>query len=174
MQCLLFEIDGAMFAMPTAQIEEVVPLVRPMPLPDAPDWVPGVIDHRGRLLPLLDLPRMIGASTTEPTAGTRIVIADVRLDRAGTGSDEERRRIAVLVGPVHEVVELDPAAADGFDGLPGGSMPHLGRLVPWSSEAGSSGGAAETTAVRLVELDRLLGDEHRDVLFGNKRPGGSA
>lgn len=169
MQCLCFEIDGATFAMPTARIEEVVPLVRPTPLPDAPDWVRGVIDHRGRLLPLLDLPRMIGATAVESTAGTRIVIADVRLDRTGAAPDDARRRIAVLVGPVHEVVELDPSATDGFDGLPGGSMPHLGRLVPWSPDGDSA-----TRSVRLVELDRLLGEEHRDVLFGPSNQGGAA
>lgn len=167
MQCLLFEIDGAGFALPTARVEEVVPLVRTTPLPDAPYWVRGVIDHRGRLLPLLDLPRLIGADDVDATAGTRIVVADVRLDRDRDSDDADHRRIAVLVGPVHDVIDLDPTIPEGFDGLPGGSMPHLGRLVPLPGGADGS-----PRSVRLVELDRLLGAEHREILFGPSTSGG--
>ena len=169
MQCLLFEIDREAFALATESIEEVVPLVRPSTLPDAPDWVRGVIDHRGRLIPLLDLPRMIGASDLVATTGTRIVVADVLLGRDGAAPDPERRRIALLLGAVHDVIELDPSVPEGFDGLPGGSMPHLGRLVPWSPGEG-----AEARSVRLVEIDRLIGESHRRILFGSIESGGAS
>lgn len=171
MQCLLFEIDGEPFALATESVEEVVPLVRATTLPDAPDWVRGVIDHRGRLLPLLDLPRMIGVADAAPTMGTRIVVAEVRL---GRGVDEaamcgDRHRIALLLGAVHDVIDLDPSVPEGFDGLPGGSMPHLGRLVPWSP-----GDGIETRSIRLVEIDQLVGESHRGVLFGSLESGGAS
>ncbi len=169
MQCLLFEIDREAFALATESVEEVLPIVRPSKLPDAPDWVRGVIDHRGRLIPLLDLPRMIGAPDLVATTGTRIVVADVRLDRDGDATDSESRRIALLLGAVHDVIELDPSVPGGFEGLPGGAMPHLGRLVPWSSDDG-----AVTRSVRLVEIDRLIGESHREVLFGSIDAGGDS
>ncbi len=167
MQCIAFEIDGSTYAIPTTGIEEVAPMVRAAPLPDAPDWVRGVVDHRGRLVPLLDMRRLVGGDPIDVTAGTRIVIADVRLGRPSSATDhatadDERRRIALVVGAVHEVIEVDAEAPNGFDGLPGGSMPHLGRLVPVRSEVD-----AERGMVRLVDLDRLLAPEHRAVLFGH-------
>jgi len=169
MQCVAFEIDGSTYAIPTARIEEIVPMVRAAPLPDAPDWVRGVVDHRGRLIPLLDMRRLVGGGELPVTAGTRIVIADVRLDRptaaaADAGNAEgDRRRIGFAVGAVHDVIDVDADAADGFDGLPGGSMPHLGRLVPVQGEGE---GEASRRTMRLVDLDRVLGPEHRRTLFG--------
>ena len=170
MQCVAFEIDGSTYAIPTARIEEIVPMVRAAPLPDAPDWVRGVVDHRGRLIPLLDMRRLVGDGELPVTAGTRIVIADVRLDRPTAAADAEaensegdRRRIGFAVGAVHDVIDVDADAADGFDGLPGGSMPHLGRLVPVQGEGE---GEASRRTMRLVDLDRVLGPEHRRTLFG--------
>jgi chemotaxis-related protein WspB len=171
MQCIAFEIDGASYAIPTHGIEEIAPMVRAAPLPDAPDWVRGVIDHRGRLIPLLDMRRLVGGDELSITAGTRIVIADARL-RGPSATEsraddvEPRRRIALVVGPVHDVIDVDVQAADGFDGLPGGSMPHLGRLVPVAGEGGRR-------SVRLVDLDRVLSPEHREVLFGSATDGAS-
>ena len=83
--------------------------------------------------------------------------------------DPEPRRIALLLGAVHDVIELDPSVHEGFDGLPGGSMPHLGRLVPWSP-----GDGAEARSVRLVEIDRLIGESHRRILFGSIESGGAS
>ncbi len=169
MQCIAFEIDGAEYAIPTSGIEEVAPMVRATALPDAPEWVRGVVDHRGRLIPLLDMRRLIGGEDLVVTAGTRMVVADVRLARRDIGAaapgesehSDDRRRIALAVGAVHDVIDLDADASDAFDGLPGGSMPHLGRLVPIRG-----GSDADRAMVRLIELDRLLGPEHRGVLFG--------
>ncbi len=178
MQCVAFEIDGTTYAIPTDGIEEVAPMVKARPLPDAPDWVRGVIDHRGRLVPMLDMRRLIGGESLTIVAGTRILIADVRLGRRSTTGTpapdaDDRRRIALAVGCVHEVIEIDADAAAGFDGLPGGSMPYLGRLVPMAEadatpETGTGVGNGDRgrRVVRLVDPYLLLAPEIRVVLFG--------
>jgi len=59
-----FEVEGKAFATPIHWVQEVVPVGQVTPVPTAPPEVLGVTQVRGHVLPILDLPRMLGGRPT--------------------------------------------------------------------------------------------------------------
>ena len=57
---ILFEVEGQKFVADLVCAREVVPIGQVTPMPTAPPEVLGVTQVRGQVLPLLDLPRMLG------------------------------------------------------------------------------------------------------------------
>jgi purine-binding chemotaxis protein CheW len=89
MNALVFEVSGQRYALPSADVREVLRAVAVVPLPRAPAVVEGVINLRGRLVPVLDLRTRfrLAAKPVGPTdhfliaqAGERVVA--LRVDRA--------------------------------------------------------------------------------------------
>ena len=88
-EVLVFEVDAQRYALPIADVRELVRAVAITPLPDAPALIEGVVDVRGRILPVLDVRARFGlpARPVDPSdqfivasAGARGVI--LRVDRA--------------------------------------------------------------------------------------------
>ena len=50
---LIFHLDSADYAMPVDFVREIISSVEPAPVPSAPPYVIGVINLRGRILPLI-------------------------------------------------------------------------------------------------------------------------
>jgi len=54
-EILVFEVEGQKYGIPTADVRELVRAVTITPLPGAPDVIEGVVNVRGRVLPVLDM-----------------------------------------------------------------------------------------------------------------------
>jgi purine-binding chemotaxis protein CheW len=54
-EVLVFEVEGQRYGLPTADVRELVRAVTITPLPDAPAVIEGVVNVRGRVLPVLDM-----------------------------------------------------------------------------------------------------------------------
>ena len=88
-EVLVFELGGQRYGLPTLDVRELVRAVTITPLPNAPAFVEGVVDVRGRILPVLDIRARfrLPAKPLDPddhfivaSAGPRGVI--LRVDRA--------------------------------------------------------------------------------------------
>ena len=88
-EVLVFEVAGQKYGLPTADVRELVRAVEITPLPSAPDVIEGVVNVRGRVLPVLDVrtrfrlpPKALDPSDhfIVASAGPRGVI--LRVDRA--------------------------------------------------------------------------------------------
>ena len=86
---LTFEVDRHRYALPVADVHEVVRAVAVVPLPKAPPVVQGIINLRGQVVPVLDLRTRFGLPARPlhlddhlvvVRAGTRLVV--LRADRA--------------------------------------------------------------------------------------------
>jgi len=95
-EVLVFMVGGVRCAVPLDEVREVVRAVAITPLPTAPPIVEGIIDVRGRLVPVLDLRGRLGLPAAPLRAEQKLVIAD-----AG------ERRVAVRVDAVDWVTQLD-------------------------------------------------------------------
>jgi purine-binding chemotaxis protein CheW len=81
-QLVVFQIGKEQFAMDISLAKEVVPLADLTPIPDAPEFVGGLMNLRGALVPVLDLRKRLRAgSWTSPEP--RIIVAN--LDGVLTG-----------------------------------------------------------------------------------------
>ena len=71
---VVFRVGGHAYGIPVRAVVEVTRMVALSPLPDAPDWVAGVLDLRGLPVPVVDLARRLGRLSRTPVLERRIVV----------------------------------------------------------------------------------------------------
>lgn len=133
MQLLTFEVAGENYAVESAKVVEVLPLVPTRPIPHMPDYLLGVFTYRGRFLPLVDLGRLIAGEPPAARLSTRVIVVEVR--PGGHDPEEETEEagpqpvrfgfVAENVVTIHSIAEDAPAAAT----KPLATEPYLGRLI---------------------------------------------
>jgi purine-binding chemotaxis protein CheW len=72
---LVFALDDPRFALPLSMVEHVVRAVEITPLPRAPRVVLGVINARGRIIPVVDIRALLGLPAREIELGDQFIIA---------------------------------------------------------------------------------------------------
>jgi chemotaxis-related protein WspB len=76
MLLIVFQVGAERFGLDVARVREVlsVPLLRP--LPNAPEYVAGLFDYHGTLVPVIDLSRLLVGRSARLLLSTRIVLVD--------------------------------------------------------------------------------------------------
>ncbi len=85
---LEFLISREKFAIETRYIREASKLLVLTPLPCAPDFVLGLINFRGQILPLLDLSKILELKPGESKSDLQVVVVQTQLAQAGIAVDE--------------------------------------------------------------------------------------
>ena len=74
---VILRFAGARYAVDMANVAEVVPVPVLTRIPGGPPWLSGVVNWRGRVLPVIDLRPLVGAVLSPlPTSARLVVIAD--------------------------------------------------------------------------------------------------
>lgn len=97
---LTFTLGDEKFAIPVEWVQEVVEVEQVTKVPYAPDYMLGIINLRGRILPLLDTRLKLGLPKTETTRKSRIMVLDLQ------GKDDKNLQIGAMVDVAREVIEL--------------------------------------------------------------------
>ncbi len=100
-QYLTFILDEEVFALDISTVREVLDFTKITKIPQTPDFMMGVINLRGSVMPVVDMRLKFGLSETELTLNTCIIIVEIELDG-------EITMLGALVDSVQEVIELDP------------------------------------------------------------------
>ena len=98
-QYLTFLLGGEMFAIGILNIKEIIEYGSLTEVPMMPEYIRGVINLRGAVVPVVDLSARFGKKRTEITRRTCIVIIEVE-------TDDEKHDIGVVVDAVSEVLEI--------------------------------------------------------------------
>ncbi|MCP4074911.1 MAG: chemotaxis protein CheW [Gammaproteobacteria bacterium] len=98
-QYLTFTLDDESFATDITQIREVLEYSRVTKVPRTPDYMRGVINLRGSVVPVVDLRLQFEMEETEPTVDTCIIIVEVEIDG-------QPSILGALADSVQEVIEL--------------------------------------------------------------------
>lgn len=101
-QYLTFSLDHGLFALDIASVHEVLELVDITRIPRTPDYIRGVINLRGRALPVVDLKMMFGMGATARTVSTCVIITEIFLGGESTV-------LGVLADSVQEVYDMEPS-----------------------------------------------------------------
>lgn len=99
-QHLTFKLDDEIFAIDISKIREVLEFTSVTKVPRTPDFMRGVINLRGGVVPVLDLRLKFGMPEAEKTVNTCIIIVEVSLDGESTV-------LGALADSVQEVLELE-------------------------------------------------------------------
>lgn len=98
-QYLTFLIGGEMFAISILGIKEIIEYGSLTTVPMMPDFIRGVINLRGAVVPVVDLSARFGRTASEVTRRSCIVILEVE-------ADGEKQDVGVVVDSVSEVLAI--------------------------------------------------------------------
>jgi purine-binding chemotaxis protein CheW len=100
MKALTLRLQDEVFAIEAGSVREILDLVPVTGVPNAPAFVGGLINVRGRVVPLADLRVVFGMHRPPPDKDTRIVVIETEIEGEPT-------IIGIVADKVHEVTEID-------------------------------------------------------------------
>ncbi|GFE62757.1 chemotaxis protein CheW [Geobacter sp. AOG2] len=100
-QYLTFKLAEEVFAVDVAKVREILELTTITKIPRTPDYMRGVINLRGSVVPVMDMRLKFGMEETEQTVNTCIIVVEVL-------HEDEIVVIGALADSVQEVFELEP------------------------------------------------------------------
>ncbi len=93
-------MNDEIFALDISRVREVLDFTTVTRVPKTPDFMRGIINLRGSVVPVVDMRLKFGMTETEKTVNTCIIIVETTLDG-------EKIMIGVLADSVQEVFDLD-------------------------------------------------------------------
>ena len=154
---LIFELDGARFGLDARQVRECIWLPELTPAEEAPPWIVGLFNLRGRIVPVADLHLRFGHPARDYGPGDQVVVVEA-----------DGRPMGLIVNEVIEVIDLPAAsvqpppqfdaATPGFDHLVMGEarvgdglatlldVSRLSHLTEWPASATAQARAEPTPA----------------------------
>jgi purine-binding chemotaxis protein CheW len=95
LQLVGFRIGKETFGVPINLVHEIVRLPEITAVPDAPDYIEGVINLRGKIISIVDLRKRFGESQIEASRKNRILVAEI-----------DRKMVGLIVDAASEVIRL--------------------------------------------------------------------
>jgi purine-binding chemotaxis protein CheW len=100
-QYLTFQLGEEVFGLDVSHVREILEFTTVTKVPKTPDYMRGVINLRGSVVPVLDMRLKFGLTRTEKTVNTCIIVVEASFE-------DEHTIIGALVDSVQEVFELEP------------------------------------------------------------------
>ena len=100
-QYLTFKLEEEIFALDISKVREVLDFTTVTKVPRTPEFMRGVINLRGNVVPVVDMRLKFGMSRTEKTVNTCIIIVEVSVEGESTV-------LGALADSVQEVIDLEP------------------------------------------------------------------
>ena len=151
MLALMFYLGEECYALDADQVVEVIPAVDTRPVPHAPDYVAGLLNFRGRIVPVLDMCQLTQKRNCKRFLSTRIAVVDF------TDQDARRHLLGLIAERVTETsVEGCDAAAAG--GLEVADAPYLGEVAL----------EASGVMVQRIRVEQLLPKALVDSLYAEE------
>ena len=146
-QYLTFKLGKEIFATDVAKVREVLDFTTITEIPRTPDFMSGVINLRGSVVPVVDMRLCLEMSKTERTTNTCIVVLEVLLDNEPTV-------IGALADSVEEVIDLEPDQIL--------QAPRIGTQIQTDFLKGM--GKRDDQFIMILDIDRVFSaDEIRTV-----------
>lgn len=149
---LTFALSDEKFAIPVDNVQEVVEFSHVTKIPNAPNYMLGIINLRGRVLPLLDTRLKLGLTPTTITSKSRIMVLELQTN------DNKDFHIGAMVDVAREVVEINPEDihdAPDFENLKT-SAPILGIVNDQGDITMIMDIAKVFSVTEILELDTLI------------------
>lgn len=119
-QVVVFQMGKESFAVSISDVWEIVRMQPITPVPGAPDFVEGVVNLRGQIIPVISLAKRLGLDLKPVTSSTRIVVAQVGTDTVG-----------MIVDAVQKVTHIPTEDIEVPDGiaLEGENLKYVGGIA---------------------------------------------
>lgn len=143
-QYLTFILANEMYAIDVSNIKEVLGVPRITRVPRMPDFMNGVINLRGNVVPVLDLRLKFSIGATEMTKDTGIIVTEIA--NIFDDGDAEMLTVGIFSDRVDKVISLDERQIE--------PPPKIGMSIDTSFITGM--GRMEDSFVIILDINRLL------------------
>jgi len=148
-QYLSFKLGEEVFAIDISKVREVLDFTTVTKVPQTPDYMRGVINLRGGVVPVVDLKLKFGMEETEKTVNTCIIIVEVALEG-------EAVVLGALADSVQEVFDLK---AEDIE-----PAPKIGTQLDTEFLTGM--GKKNEEFVLLLDIDRVFTSDEISLVQG--------
>ncbi len=143
-QLVVFDLASEAYGVDIGAVREIIRLQDITKIPRTPDFVEGVINLRGKVIPVVDLRKRFMVPVAEQTDDNRIVVVDI-------GGED----IGVVVDAVTEVLRI---LSDSVE-------PPSSVITTTDSDYLMGICKLESRMIILLDLERVLSDEEKGVLL---------
>ena len=147
LQLVSFRLDGEEYGLEILRVQEIIRKQELTRVPNSPEFVEGVINLRGKVIPVISLRKRFGLPAREQDKNTRIVVSEV----SGMVMAFEVDSVSEVMRISRETVEPPP------------------RLAKVEREFISGVGKLDNRLLILLDLDRLLADAEISAIGRDKR-----
>jgi len=138
-QYLTFRLADEVFAVDVAKVREILDFTPAIKVPGTPDFMRGIVNVRGNVVPVVDMRLKFGLTKTEKTVDTCIVVMEIVVD-------EEATVLGAMVDSVQEVFELEKGQIE--------PPPRLGTR--WRTEFIKGIGKRNEELIIILDIDRVF------------------
>lgn len=146
-QYLAFKLDNELFAVDVGKAREILDFIEVTRVPQTPDYMLGVINLRGSVVPVINLRRKFGMDEVERTVDTCIIVLEVEVK--GTPVV-----IGIVADAVQEVLDLEPEQIE--------PPPRLGTRL--NTEYIQGMGNLDEQFVIILDIDKIFSIEELAVI----------
>ncbi len=138
-QHLTFKLDEEIFAIDISKVREVLEYTAVTKVPQTPEFMKGVINLRGHVVPVVDLRLKFGMPEAEKTVNTCIIIVEVTVDT-------DTAILGALADSVQEVFEME---ADQIE-----PAPKIGTRL--NTEFTKGTGKQDDQFIMILDIDKVF------------------
>ena len=144
LQIVSFRVDDEEFGLEILRVQEIIRIQQLTKVPASPDFIEGVINLRGRIIPVISLRRRFGMVQNPPDKQTRIVVVEVN-----------KAVLGFMVDAVSEVLRI-----------PASTIEPPPRLGPVEREYVRGVGKLDNRLLILLDIDRLMSEAEEQACVG--------
>lgn len=135
LQLVSFVLGNEEFGVDILYVQEIIRTLQVTKVPNSPEYVEGVINLRGRVIPIIDLRSRFGMGKKEPDKNTRIVVIEV-----------DKKILGFIVDAVKEVIRIPKEITE--------APPEITTGV--NSEYIKSVGKLDDRLLILIDLEKIF------------------
>lgn len=143
LKVLIFSINGEFYAADIMEVERILGYEETTKIPDSPDFVEGVINYSGSILPVISLTKRFGLGESENKKDSKIIV-----------SKQNQNKIGIIVDVVSEVKNIDPSTIEAPPDIVSGiSKRYVKGLIK-----------IEGKIIIFLKLSTILTEEEKQVI----------
>lgn len=139
---LTFSLAGEEYGIGIIKVKEIIGMMTITPVPQTPEYVKGVINLRGKVIPVIDLRRKFDMEWAEYTERTCIIVVEIK-------AQNNKIAMGIVVDSVSEVLNIKAGEIE--------DTPNFGSRLDTDYILGmaKAGGGVKI----LLDIDRVMSDE---------------
>lgn len=139
-QYVVFKLGKEEYGIDIMNVREIVPHQESIKVPNVPDFVSGIINYRGTVIPIIDLKKRFNLLDSEVNANTRIIVINLKEKQVGFIVDEASQTVRL------DDNEIDPTP-DIVAGVDRKYITGVGKI--------------DSRLIILIDLEKVLTEEEK-------------